>query len=143
MSKYSEKVAARRVQAAIDVAVRVTEGAPPPAPAAKTPPPEARGILVDLGALPANCASALADAADALDRAAALGREMLRRVRRSIQKSEAISASLLAETTAPRIRAAAVRLRRMPAAPVLPDIARKLQVVAGLEARMEEEARHA
>ena len=122
MSKYSEKVAARRIQAQIDLAVRITDGAePPPAPPAtkrpKTPPPEQRGILVDLGAMPENCAAAYREAADALDRAAAIARAMLERTHRSAQSGEATSAALLAETTAPRLRAAAVRLSRMPSKP--------------------------
>ena len=120
MSKYSEKVAARRIQAQIDLAVRITDGvkpAPAPKPKPKTPPPEQRGILVDLGAMPENCASAYREAADALDRAAAIARAMLDRTHRSAQSGEATSAALLAETTAPRLRAAAVRLSRMPSKP--------------------------
>ena len=122
MSKYSEKVAARRIQAQIDLAVRITDGRQPaPAPQApkrpKTPPPEQRGILVDLGAMPENCAAAYREAADALDRASAIARAMLERTHRSAQSGEATSAALLAETTAPRLRAAAVRLSRMPSKP--------------------------
>lgn len=120
MSKYSEKVAARRIQAQIDLAVRITDGvqpAPAPKPKPKTPPPEQRGILVDLGAMPENCAAAYREAADALDRAAAIARAMLERTHRSAQSGEATSAALLAETTAPRLRAAAVRLSRMPSKP--------------------------
>jgi hypothetical protein len=122
MSKYSEKVAARRIQAQIDLAVRITDGGQPaPAPQApkrpKTPPPEQRGILVDLGAMPENCAAAYREAADALDRAAAIARAMLERTHRSAQSGEATSAALLAETIAPRLRAAAVRLSRMPSKP--------------------------
>ena len=122
MSKYSEKVAARRIQAQIDLAVRITDGwQPAPAPQApkrpKTPPPEQRGILVDLGAMPENCAAAYREAADALDRASAIARAMLERTHRSAQSGEATSAALLAETTAPRLRAAAVRLSRMPSKP--------------------------
>ena len=120
MSKYSEKVAARRIQAQIDLAVRITDGvqpAPAPNPKPKTPPPEQRGILVDLGAMPENCAAAYREAADALDRAAAIARAMLERTHRSAQSGEATSAALLAETTAPRLRAASVRLSRMPSKP--------------------------
>ena len=120
MSKYSEKVAARRIQAQIDLAVRITDGVQPASPAPKrpkTPPPEQRGILVDLGAMPENCAIAYREAADALDRAAAIARAMLERTHRSAQSGEATSAALLAETTAPRLRAAAVRLSRMPSKP--------------------------
>lgn len=120
MSKYSEKVAARRIQAQIDLAVRITDGVQPaPAPKSKpkTPPPEQRGILVDLGAMPENCAAAYREAADALDRAAAIARAMLERTHRSAQSGEATSAALLAETTSPRLRAAAVRLSRMPSKP--------------------------
>ena len=63
MSKYADKVAARRAEAAIDLAVRITDReilppAPPAPPKPKTPPPPPRGILVDLGELPARCASA-------------------------------------------------------------------------------------
>lgn len=120
MSKYSEKVAARRIQAQIDLAVRITDGvqpAPDPKPKPKTPPPEQRGILVDLGAMPENCAAAYREAADALDRAAEIARAMLERTHRSAQSGEATSAALLAETTSPRLRAAAVRLSRMPSKP--------------------------
>lgn len=122
MSKYSEKVAARRAAstfAAIDLAVRITDGvqAPPAPKKPKTPPPEPRGVLVELGAMPENCAIAYREAADALDRASAIARAMLERTRRSVQSGEATSAALLAETVAPRLRAAAIRLSRMPAKP--------------------------
>ena len=122
MSKYSEKVAARRLAgtfAAIDLAVRITDGKqPPPAPKKpKQPPPPPRGVLVDLGAMPENCAAAYREAADALDRASAIARAMLERTHRSAQSGEATSAALLAEATAPRLRAAAVRLSRMPSKP--------------------------
>jgi len=122
MSKYADKVAARRAEAAIDLAVRITDReilppAPPAAPKSKTPPPPPRGILVDLGELPARCASAFDEAADALDRAAEAAREILGRAQRSVQSGEALGAAGLAETFAPRLRAAATRLRRMPAAP--------------------------
>lgn len=75
MSKYSEKVAARRLAgtfAAIDLAVRITDGkqAPPAPKKPKQTPPAPRGVLVDLGAMPENCALALDEAAAALDRAA-------------------------------------------------------------------------
>ena len=62
MSRYAEKVAARRVAgtlAAIDLAVRISDGGeapPPPAKRPRVPPPEPRGILVDLGAAPENAA---------------------------------------------------------------------------------------
>jgi hypothetical protein len=119
MSKYSEKVAARRIQAQIDLAVRITDGGQPAhAPQAtkrpKTPPPEQRGILVDLGALPANCARAFEDAAAALDRAAAFADEMRVRASRSIQSGEAQSAFGLASTVAPKLRAQSFRLERLP-----------------------------
>lgn len=122
MSKYADKVAARRAEAAIDLAVRITDREIlPPAPLAppkpKTPPPPPRGILVDLGELPARCASAFDEAAAALDRAAEIAREILGRAQRSVQSGEALGAAGLAETFAPRLRAAATRLRRMPAAP--------------------------
>lgn len=122
MSKYSEKVAARRVAgtfAAIDLAVRITDGKQPP-PAPKKPkqtPPAPRGVLVDLGAMPENCALALDEAAAALDRAAEIARAMLARANRSVQSGESSGAAIFAETIAPRIRAAAVRLRRMPSKP--------------------------
>ena len=122
MSRYSEKVAARRAASfgnALAVAIAITDGtqAPPAPKKPKTPPPEPRGILVDLGTMPQNCASAFDDAATALDRAAAIARAMLEKTHRSAQSGEATSAALLAETTAPRLRAAAVRLSRMPRAP--------------------------
>lgn len=115
---YAEK-RARRIGAAIDLAIRVTDGEPPPAPARRprTPPPEKRGTLVDLGTMPQNCADCYQRAAQELDRAAAIAREMLAHTHRSCQSGEATSAALLAETTAPRLRAAAVRLSRMPTAP--------------------------
>ncbi len=123
MSKYADKVSARRdrerqFSAALNIAMLVTDGPPPQtAPRPKTPPPEPRGILVDLGAMPANAADAFDMAADALDRAAAIAREMLTHTHRSVQSGEATSAALLAETTAPRLRASAKRLRGMPSAP--------------------------
>jgi hypothetical protein len=122
--KYSEKKARRAAGtlAAIDLAVRITDGAAPPKPSPRPriPPPEPRGVLVDLGTMPENCASALNEASAALLRAAGIARAMLERTGRSVQKSEAISAALLAETTAPRINAAAIRLRRMPSGPSRP-----------------------
>lgn len=119
MSKYADKVAARRAATAIDLAVRITnrEIPPPAPPRPKTPPQPPRGVLVDLGELPARCASAFDEAAAALDRAAEAAREILGRAQRSVQSGEALGAAGLAETFAPRLRAAATRLRRMPAAP--------------------------
>lgn len=122
MSRYAEKLAARRAAgtlAAIDLAVRITDGLqPPPAPKKpKTPPPPARGTLVDLGTMPANCAAAFLEAASALDRAASIARAMLERTHRSCQSAEATSAALLSETTAPRLLAAATRLSRLPTKP--------------------------
>ena len=112
MSKYSEKVARRL--AAPDAAPDAPATPPSlPKPAA----PRQRGTLVDLGALPANCAAAYEEAAAALERASAIARTMLERCARSCQSGEATSAALLAETTAPRLRAAATRLRHLPAAP--------------------------
>ena len=124
MSKYSDKVAARKALGnAIEVAISITEGAhgaptpPTLSPRPRTPPPEPRGVLVDLGPMPEDCARLYEIAADALDRASAVAREMLAHTHRSAQSGEATSAALLAETTSPRLRAAAVRLRRMPSRP--------------------------
>ena len=123
MSKYADKVAARRAEAAIELAVRITdrEILPPPAtpaaPKQKTQPPPPRGVLVDLGALPEHCAEAFDEASAALDKAAEAARAILALAQRSVQSGEALGAAGLAETFAPRLRAAATRLRRMPAAP--------------------------
>lgn len=124
MSKYSDKVAARNADGnALAVAIEITEGPhgvptpPTPPRRPRTPPPEPRGVLVDLGAMPQNCAAAFDAAAACLERAASIAREMLAHARRSCQSGEATCAALLAETTAPRLRAASVRLQRMPARP--------------------------
>ena len=121
MSKYSDKVAARNaIGNALAVAIEITErphGEPTPPRRPRTPTPEQRGVLVDLGPMPENCARLYEIAADALDRASAVAREMLAHTHRSAQSGEATSAALLAETTSPRLRAAAVRLRRMPSRP--------------------------
>jgi hypothetical protein len=121
VSKYSDKVAARNAaENALAVAIEITErphGVPTATRRPRTPPPGQRGVLVDLGPMPENCARLYEIAADALDRASAVAREMLAHTHRSAQSGEATSAALLAETTAPRLRAAAVRLRRMPARP--------------------------
>lgn len=116
MSKYADKLAARRVEAAINLAVAITDGtqAPPAPKKPKTPPPPMRGILVDLGTLPGNCAQAFTDAAIILERAAAVADEMRARASRSIQSGEAQSAFCLASTIAPRLRAQGERLRRLP-----------------------------
>jgi len=108
MSKYSDKVARR---------LAATDAPATPQALPKPPAPRQRGTLVDLGALPANCAAAYEEAAAALERASAIARTMLERCARSCQSGEATSAALLAETTAPRLRAAATRLRHLPAAP--------------------------
>lgn len=123
MSKYADKVAARRAEAAIELAVRITdrEILPPPAtpaaPKPKQPPPPPRGVLVDLGDLPERCSAAFDEAAAALDKAAEAARAILALAQRSVQSGEALGAAGLAETFAPRLRAAATRMRRMPAAP--------------------------
>lgn len=121
MSKYSDKVAARNAAGnALAVAISITEGphgVPTPAPRPRTPPPPQRGVLVDLGTMPQNCAAAFDAAAACLERASSIAREMLAHARRSCQSGEATCAALLAETTAPRLRAASVRLQRMPARP--------------------------
>ena len=118
MSKYADKLAARRasgIQAAINLAVAITDGTQaPPAPKKPKTPPPMRGILVDLGTLPGNCAQAFIDAAIILERAAALADEMRARASRSIQSGEAQSAFCLASTIAPRLRAQGERLRRLP-----------------------------
>ena len=108
MSKYSDKVAARRAEAALDLAVRITDREiPPPAPPAppappkpKQPPPPPRGVLVDLGDLPARCSAAFDEAAAALDRAAEAARGILERAQRSVQSGEALGAAGLAEKAA-------------------------------------------
>lgn len=120
MSRYADKVAERRREharefaAALNIAMTVTER---PKAMRDSPQQERRGILVELGSMPAECAAEYEQAAAHLDKAANIARAMLEQTRRSVQKSEAISASLLAETTAPRLRAAAVRLRRLPTKP--------------------------
>lgn len=119
MSKYSDKLAARRangIQAAINLAVAITDAtqAPPAPKKPNTPPPTPRGVLVDLGTLPVNCAQAFTDAALVLERAAALADEIRARASRSVQSGEAQSAFCLASTIAPRLRAQGERLRRLP-----------------------------
>lgn len=121
MSKYSDKVAARSAAGnALAVAIEIAErphGVPTPPRRPRTPPPPQRGVLVNLGTMPQNCAAAFDAAAACLERASSIAREMLAHARRSCQSGEATCAALLAETTAPRLRAASVRLQRMPARP--------------------------
>lgn len=106
MSKYAAKVAARARAAAT-----ATAGAERPAEV-QPPQPQQCG-LADLGDLPGKCANALNAAANCLDVAAKLAREMLLTAR-SVQRGEATSIAVMAEALAPKLRTYSVRMIAMP-----------------------------
>ena len=132
MSKYARKVAARREEqasrdrtlAAIDFALRVTEGKvevkPKPAhnpPKNKQQPPEPRGALADLGGLPEACAACLRNAAAQLRTALGIAYEIQARAKRGRQAGEAFAVVGIIGQLPDRAEYGARRVAEMPNAP--------------------------
>ena len=102
MSKYARKVAARREEqasrdrtlAAINFALRVTEGkveVKPKKKKPKQPPPEPRGAIADLGGLPEACAACLRNAAAQLRTALGIAYEIQAKAKKGRQAGEAFA----------------------------------------------------
>ena len=95
MSKYAAKVAARRAEQstsiALNVIARIERGEcvqqqQPPKP--KTPPPEPRGLIADLGDAPAMCAARMREAEKLIREALEIARVMQNKAKRGRQAGE-------------------------------------------------------
>jgi len=128
MSKYARKVAARREEqasrdrtlAAIDFALRVTEGKVEVKPKEKKPrqpPPEPRGALADLGGLPEDCAACLRNAAAQLRTALGIAYEIQAKAKKGRQAGEAFAVVGIIGQLPDRAEYGARRVAEMPNAP--------------------------
>lgn len=97
-SKYAAKVAARRSEQsasiALNVIARIERGEcvqPKPPPKPKTPPPEPRGLIADLGDAPAECAYRMRAAEKLIREALEIARTMQDRAKRGRQAGEVFS----------------------------------------------------
>lgn len=129
MSKYARKVAARlkaqqsagEAVAAIDLAVRITNGevkpqAPKPKPKPKKPkqpPPEPRGQIGELGDRPERLGKLLAEAAAILRAAETLAEETLALSKVGLQQAEPRSVHGFLVATAPKVEAMAYRATKI------------------------------
>lgn len=98
MSKYAAKVAARRAEQsasiALNVIARIERGEcvqPKQPPKPKTPPPEPRGLIADLGDAPAMCAARMREAEKLIREALEIARVMQNRAKRGRQAGEVLS----------------------------------------------------
>lgn len=126
MSKYARKKAARREEsashdrtfAAIDFALRLTEGRavvnPKPEPKPKQPPHEPRGAVADLHELPEQCAAVLRDAASRLRTALKLAYEIQAEAKKGRQAGEAFAVVGIIGQLPDRAEYAATRVAAMP-----------------------------
>ena len=98
MSKYAAKVAARRAKQSASIALNViarldcgkcVQPKTPPKP--KTPPPEPRGLIADLGDAPAECAARMREAEKMIREALEIARVMQNRAKRGRQAGEVLS----------------------------------------------------
>lgn len=101
LSKYAAKKArqlemAQKTFSAINLAVQITNGTakpprtqPPPKP--KTPQPEPRGLVADLGDAPAMCAARMREAEKLIREALEIARTMQDRAKRGRQAGEVFS----------------------------------------------------
>lgn len=128
MSKYARKVAARREErasrdrtlAAIDFALRVTEGkveVKPKQKKPKQPPPEPRGALADLCGLPEACAACLRNAAAQLRTALGIAYEIQAKAKKGRQAGEAFAVVGIIGQLPDRAEYGARRVAEMPNAP--------------------------
>jgi hypothetical protein len=125
MSKYARKVAARlkaqqsagEAVAAIDLAVRITNGeVKPQAPKPKKPkqpPPEPRGQIGELGDRPERLGKLLAEAAAILRAAETLAEETLALSKVGLQQAEPRSVHGFLVATAPKVEAMAYRATKI------------------------------
>ena len=124
MSKYARKRAARlkaqqavsETFAAIDLAVRITEGKIQPQPAQKKPkqpPPEPRGQIGSLGDRPERLGKLLAEAAASLRAAETLAEETLALSKVGLQQAEPRSVLGFLMATAPKVEAMAGRAAKI------------------------------
>ena len=127
MSKYARKVAARlkaqqaagEAVAAIDLAVRITNGeVKPQAPKPKQkkpkqPPPEPRGQIGELGDRPERLGKLLAEAAAILRAAETLAEETLALSKVGLQQAEPRSVHGFLVATAPKVEAMAYRATKI------------------------------
>ena len=98
MSKYAAKVAARRAEQsasiALNVIARIERGEcvqPKTPPKPKTPPPEPRGLIADLGDAPAECAYRMRAAEKLIREALEVARVMQNKAKRGRQAGEVLS----------------------------------------------------
>lgn len=125
MSKYARKVAARREEsashdrtlAAIDFALRLTEGravVKPNVKKPKQPPPEPRGALADLHGLPEQCSMLLRNAASQLRTALKLAYEIQDEAKKGRQAGEAYAVVGIIGQLPDKIEYAATRVAAIP-----------------------------
>ena len=127
MSKYARKVAARlkaqqaagEAVAAIDLAVRITNGEvnpqaqKPKQKKPKQPPPEPRGQIGELGDRPERLGKLLAEAAAILRAAETLAEETLALSKVGLQQAEPRSVHGFLVATAPKVEAMAYRATKI------------------------------
>ena len=120
MSKYARKKAERRAAkdhalAAIDFAIRLTEGkVAVKAKKPKQPPPEPRGALACLGTLPVECAACLRNAAGLLRTALELAYKMQELAKKGRQAGEAYALVGIIAQIPDRVEYAATRCNAIP-----------------------------
>ena len=121
MSKYAAKKArqaemAQKTFAAINLAVRITNGtATPPKPKKpKQPPPPPRGLVNDLGTMPDDLADALEAAAENLRRANEIAAAALVASAKGLQTAEPRALESMTLVMADKAANAAKRARKIP-----------------------------
>ena len=122
MSKYARKKAARREEsasrdrtlAAIDFALRLTEGRAVVNQKQKQPPPEPRGAIADLHGLPEQCSMLLRNAASQLRTALKLAYEIQDEAKKGRQAGEAYAVVGIIGQLPDKIEYAATRVAAIP-----------------------------